>query len=44
MMATLNEQRETLMATRRILLESGVAGLCRAKNEKQAGAWPACKD
>jgi DNA-binding transcriptional MerR regulator len=44
MMATLNEQRETLMATRRILLESGVAGLCRAKTEKQAGAWPACKD
>ncbi len=44
MMATLHEQRETLMATRRILLESGVAGLCREKNEKQAGAWPACKD
>ncbi|WP_273866029.1 MerR family transcriptional regulator [Serratia ureilytica] len=44
MLVTLNEQREALLATRLTLLESGVAGLCRAKNEKQAGGWPACKD
>ena len=44
MLVTLNEQREALLATRLTLLESGVAGLCRAKNEKQADGWPACKD
>ena len=41
MMATLNEQRETLLTTRLTLLESGVAGLCQAKGEKQADASPA---
>ncbi|MTD05394.1 MerR family transcriptional regulator [Serratia sp. YC16] len=43
MMATLNEQREALLATRLTLLQSGVAWLCRAKDEKRAGALPACK-
>lgn len=41
MMATLNEQRETLLTTRLTLLESGVAGLCQAKGVKQADASPA---
>ncbi|ASC78570.1 transcriptional regulator [Serratia marcescens] len=44
MLVTLNEQREALLATRLTLLESGVAGLCQVKNEKLAGAWPACTD
>lgn len=44
MLVTLNEQREALLATRLTLLGSGVAALCQVKNEKLAGAWPACKD
>ncbi|WJD90214.1 MerR family transcriptional regulator [Serratia marcescens] len=44
MLVTLNEQRDALLATRLTLLESGVAGLCQVKNEKLAGAWPACTD
>ncbi|BEN44789.1 MULTISPECIES: MerR family transcriptional regulator [Serratia] len=44
MLVTLNEQREALLATRLTLLGSGVAGLCQVKNEKLAGAWPACTD
>lgn len=44
MLVTLNEQRKALLATRLTLLGSGVAGLCQVKNEKLAGAWPACKD
>ncbi|WP_437410873.1 MerR family transcriptional regulator [Serratia marcescens] len=44
MLVTLNEQREALLATRLTLLGAGVAGLCQVKNEKLAGAWPACKD
>ncbi|HFF8450725.1 MerR family transcriptional regulator [Serratia marcescens] len=44
MLVTLNEQREALLATRLTLLGSGVAALCQVKNEKLAGAWPACTD
>lgn len=43
MMTTLSEQRETLLATRRILMDSGVEGMCRARNEKPTDALPACK-